>query len=38
MRIGGGEMVEEVFTSGQQIVADLEVLEEKFRRDFDDAV
>ena len=37
MRVGGGEMVEEVLTPGQQIVADPEVLEQSFRREFDDA-
>src|SRR5438128_7727162 len=38
MRVRGGEMVEEVLTPGQQIVADPEVLEQSFRGELDDAV
>src|SRR5262245_57735415 len=38
MRVGGSEVVEEVLSAGQQIVADLEGLEQKFRRDLDHAI
>src|SRR5919106_6814006 len=33
MRVRSGEMVEEVLVSGEQIVADPEVLEQSFRRE-----
>ena len=38
MRVRGGEMVEEVFTPGKQIVADLKILEQSFGGELDDAV
>src|SRR6266545_1904513 len=38
MRVRGGEMVEEVLTPGQQIVADPEVLDQSFRGELDYAV
>jgi hypothetical protein len=38
MRVGGGEMVEEVLTPGQQIVADAEILEQSFGRELDHPV
>ena len=38
MRVRGGEVVEEVFSPDQQIVADPEVLEQSFRGELDHAV
>ena len=38
MRVGGSEMIEEIFAPGKQIVGDLEVLEQSFGGQFDHAV